>query len=81
MGIGEALEVILVIVIWAWATRIIKEKDCQDIKDQLRNQEKKRVDILNWLKSELADASKVKLTKVVDEQKIILLKKIIGKLK
>ena len=46
----------------------------------MTRQEKRRLDLLNWLKSELAEAEHPKMSKVKNHEKIELLKQIIEKL-
>lgn len=49
--------------------------------ERLKKLEKKHLDVLNWLRSELSEAKGRKLTKIVDKPRIIFLEKLIKKLK
>lgn len=59
------------------STKVIKHYGTDE---KCRKVSKKHRDVVNWLKSELAIAEKVKLTKTLDHRKIKLLKLIIKRL-
>ena len=80
MVLTEAAQVIIGVALGVWLSDAFRNREIRLIENKLRNINKIKLDTLNWLRSELSYASRAKLTKQVDEQKIALLEKIIKKL-
>jgi phosphoribosyl-ATP pyrophosphohydrolase len=60
--------------------RQVEEEAFEIMLERLEKLEKERKDLLNWLKSELEQETKIKPTKIISDYKVELLNKIIWKL-